>query len=76
MVKAQFFADAVNVAGGAARTAAAVREHLQVKRFSPAASDITREEFEAVKAMAAKARDAQEDLLARLKALEAKLNQP
>jgi BMFP domain-containing protein YqiC len=74
MVKAQMFSDVFKVASGAARTASAVREHLQGARPG-ALPDITREEFEAVKAMAAKARDVQEDLLARIAALEANLKQ-
>jgi BMFP domain-containing protein YqiC len=72
MIKAQLLEDVFKVASGAARTASAVREHLQGVR-STTAPEITREEFEAVQAMAARARDAQEELLARVAALEAKL---
>lgn len=67
------FEDVFRVASGAAKTASAVREHLQHGRPA-SAPEITREEFEAVAAMAAKARDVQEDLLARIAALEAKLS--
>ena len=75
MLKAQLLGDAFKMASGAARTAAAVREHLQGGRPGTVAPEITREEFEAVAAMAAKARDVQEELLQRIATLEAKLSE-
>jgi len=69
--------DLARVAAGALGVAAGVRretEELLKQRFSAVMGRdgfVTREEFEAVKAMAAKARAENEALAARLEALEA-----
>lgn len=74
----RFLDDMARVAAGAAGALAGVKEELEVlmrQRFEKWLGDmqlVTREEFEAVKAMAAKAREEQEALAARVAALEAK----
>ena len=74
----RFFDDAAKLAGGAIGTLAGLKREFealarqQVERLLARMDLVTRDEFEAVKAMAAKARTAQEDLTVRLAALEAK----
>ncbi len=74
----RFFDDAAKLAGGAIGTLAGLRREIeslarqQVERLLARMDLVTRDEFEAVKEMAAKARAEQEDLTARLAALEAK----
>ncbi len=69
--------DLARVATSALGVAAGMREELEVRlrdqfeRILSGMDLVTREEFDAVKAMAAKARAEQEDLAARLAALEA-----
>ena len=71
--------DLARVAGGALGTLAGIRDEVearlrqQFERILAGMDLVRREEFDAVKAMAAKARHEQEDLAARLAALEAKL---
>jgi BMFP domain-containing protein YqiC len=71
--------DLARVATSALGVAAGMREELEARlrdQFERILSNmdlVTREEFDAVKAMAAKARAEQEDLAARLVALEAGL---
>jgi len=74
-----FFDDIARVAGGAlgalsglkAEVEALVRQ--QFERFMAGADMVPRDEFEAVRALAIKARTEQEDLAERVAALEAKL---
>ncbi|MCR6630039.1 MAG: accessory factor UbiK family protein [Magnetospirillum sp.] len=74
-----FFDDLARMAGGAlgalsglkAEVEALVRQ--QFERFMAGADMVPRDEFEAVRALAIKARSEQEDLEARVAALEAKL---
>ena len=71
--------DLARVAAGALGVAAGMREEIEARlrdQFARILSNmdlVTREEFDAVQAMAAKARAEQEDLAARLAALEAQL---
>jgi BMFP domain-containing protein YqiC len=71
--------DLAKVASGAlsgisgVKTEVEVRLRQQFERILAGMDLVRREEFEAVKAMAAKARHEQEDLAARLAALEARL---
>ena len=71
--------DLARVASGALGTLSGVRSEIetrigeQVERMLARMNLVRREEFEAVQAMAAKARLAQEALEARVAALEAKL---
>ena len=73
----RFFDDVARVAGGAASALSGVREEIearlrgQLERILAGMDLVSREEFEAVKAMAAKARAEQEDLLLRIAELEA-----
>ncbi len=75
----RFFDDMARVAGGAATALSGVREEIEVRlrgqleRILAGMDLVSREEFEAVKAMAAKARTEQEDLLRRVAELEAAL---
>jgi BMFP domain-containing protein YqiC len=75
----RFFDDLARVAAGAAGAFTGVRDELQsrlrdqLERTLAGMDLVTREEFEAVKAMAAKARAEQEDMAKRLDALEARL---
>ena len=70
--------DLARVAGGALGTLAGMREEVEARlrqefqRILAGMDLVTREEFEVVRAMAAKAREEQERLAERLKALEAK----
>ena len=74
-----FFDDLARMAGGAlgalsglkAEVEALVRQ--QVERFMAGADMVPRDEFEAVRALAIKARTEQEDLEVRVAALEAKI---
>ncbi len=75
----RFFDDMARVAGGAASALSGVREEIearlrgQLERILAGMDLVSREEFEAVKAMASKARTEQEDLLRRVAELEAAL---
>jgi BMFP domain-containing protein YqiC len=74
----RFFDDIARVAGGAAGALSGVRGEIearlrgQLERILAGMDLVSREEFEAVKAMAAKAREEQEDLRRRLAELEAR----
>lgn len=76
----RFFDDLARVASGAASTLAGIRQELDAmirQRFERLISDmdlVTRDEFEAVKAMAANARAEQEMLADRIVMLEEKLS--
>ena len=67
--------DAAGLADGARREAQTFAR-TQVERMMAGMDIVTREEFEAVKEMAARARDDNEKLAARVAALEAKLAEP
>ncbi|HLY47380.1 MAG TPA: accessory factor UbiK family protein [Stellaceae bacterium] len=75
----RFFDDVARVAAGAAGAISGVRGEIearlrdQLERVLAGMDMVSREEFEAVKAMAAKARAEQELLLQRIAALEARL---
>ena len=75
----RFFDDLARVASGAVGAIAGVRGEIeqrfrdQLERILAGMDLVTREEFEAVKAMAAKARAEQEVLEARIAELEARL---
>lgn len=75
----RLFDDLARVASGAFNTLSGLREEIETRvreRVERMAADldlVTREEFEAVRAMAAKARAAQEELEAKVAALEARL---
>lgn len=69
---AQLMTDAAGVAHGVRREAETV-VRTQAERFLAGMDVVTREEFEAVRDMAAMARDENEALRARIAALEAKL---
>lgn len=75
----RLFEDFARVAQGAAGALAGLRDELearikdQVDRVLSRMNLVRREEFDAVQAMAAKARREQETLASRLSALEAKL---
>jgi BMFP domain-containing protein YqiC len=77
----RFFDDVARVAAGAVGALAGVRGEIetrlrdQFERVLAGMDLVTREEFEAVKAMAAKAREEQEVLLQRIETLEARLAQ-
>jgi BMFP domain-containing protein YqiC len=77
----RFFDDMARVAAGAVGALAGVRGEIearlrdQLERVLAGMDLVSREEFEAVKAMAAKAREEQEVLLQRIEALEARLAQ-
>lgn len=72
----RMFDDAARVAGGLLGTVAGIRREVealvrqQIERFMGGMDLVTRDEFEAVKAMAAKARTEQEAIESRLAALE------
>jgi len=72
----RLFDDLARMAGGAMGALAGVRQEIearlreQMERWLASMDLVTREEFEAVKAMAAKARTEQERLEQRLAALE------
>ncbi len=73
----RFFDDLARVAAGAMGTLSGVKGEVesrlreQLERVLAGMDLVTRDEFEAVKAMAAKARAEQEDLAKRLEELEA-----
>ncbi len=73
--------DIARVANGAAGVATGMRDEVEalvqerVERVLARLNLVTREEFEVVKAMAAKARSEQEKLEKRLKDLETKLSE-
>ena len=75
----RFFDDIARVASGAAGAISGVRGEIearlrdQLERVLAGMDLVNREEFEAVKAMAVKAREEQELLLRRVEALEARL---
>ncbi len=75
----RFFDDLARVAAGAVGTLSGVRSEIearlrdQFERVLAGMDLVTRDEFEAVKAMAAKARTEQEDLARRVAELEASL---
>jgi len=75
----RFFDDVARVAAGAAEALSGVRGEIgarlrdQLERVLAGMDLVSRDEFEAVKAMAAKAREEQEALLRRVAALEARL---
>jgi BMFP domain-containing protein YqiC len=74
----RFFDDLARVANGAVGALSGVRSDIearlrdQLERVLAGMDLVSREEFEAVKAMAAKARDDQEELLRRIAALESR----
>ena len=76
----RFFDDLARVASGAVGALSGVRGEVearlrdQLERLLAGMDLVTREEFEAVKAMAAKAREENESLRSRLEALEARLD--
>jgi BMFP domain-containing protein YqiC len=78
----RFFDDIARVASGAVGALSGVRGEIearvrdQLERMLAGMELVSREEFEAVKAMAAKAREEQELLRLRVDALEAKLGSP
>jgi BMFP domain-containing protein YqiC len=78
----RFFDDLSRVAAGAMGTLAGVKGEVesrlreQLERVLAGMDLVRREEFEAVKEMAAKARAAQEDLERRMAALEARFTAP
>ena len=75
----RFFDDLARMAAGAAGALTGVRGEVearfrdQLERVLAGMDMVSREEFEAVKAMAAKAREDQEILLHRIDALESRL---
>jgi BMFP domain-containing protein YqiC len=75
----RFFDDIARVANGAVGALSGVRSDIearlrdQLERVLAGMDLVSREEFEAVKAMAARARDEQEVLLRRIAALESQL---
>ena len=75
----RFFDDLARVAAGAMGTLSGVRSEVetrireQLERVLAGMDLVSRDEFEAVKAMAAKARSEQEDLQKRLAVLESRL---
>lgn len=77
--QSRFFDDLARVANGALSAAAGVRAEIeqlvrqQFDRFLADRNLVTREEFEAVEAMAVKAREEQEKLSTRVAELEAAL---
>lgn len=74
--------DIAKVANGALSAAAGARQEVEqlmqqrLERFLNDKGWVTREEFEAVRDMARKAREAQEDLANRLAELEARMARP
>jgi BMFP domain-containing protein YqiC len=75
----RLFDDLARVASGAFNTLSGLREEIETRvreRVERMAADldlVTREEFEAVRTMAAKARAGQEELAAKVASLEAQL---
>ena len=77
----RIFDDIARVAAGAVGAISGVRDEIearlrdQLERVLAGMDLVSREEFEAAKAMAAKAREEQERLARRIEALEARLAQ-
>lgn len=77
--QSRFFDDIARVANGAVGALSGVRADIearirdQLERVLAGMDIVSREEFEAVKAMASKARDEQEELLRRIAVLESQL---
>jgi BMFP domain-containing protein YqiC len=71
----RFMTDAAGLADGARREAQTFAR-TQIERMMAGMDIVHREEFEAVKEMAARARDENERLAARVAALEARLAEP
>jgi BMFP domain-containing protein YqiC len=77
--KNRIFDDVAKVASGAVSTFSGVKDEidgmirLKIERVMAEMDVVPRDEFEAVKAMAAKARSEQDALIARIEALEAAL---
>jgi hypothetical protein len=77
----RFFDDLARVANGAVGALSGVRSDIEARlrdrleRVLAGMDLVSREEFEAVKAMAAKARAEQEELLQRIVALESRLTE-
>ena len=75
----RFFDDMAKMAGGALNALTGLKTEMeavfrqQIEQFMGNLNLVSREEFEAVQALAAKARDEQEALAARLAAVEAEL---
>jgi len=75
----RFFDDVARMAGGALNALTGLKTEVeamvrqQFEQFLGGMNLVSREEFEAVQAMAARARDEQETLAARVAALEAAL---
>jgi BMFP domain-containing protein YqiC len=67
--------DAAGLAEGARREAQTFAKS-QLERVMSGMEMVSRDEFEAVREMAARARDENEKLVARIAALEARLNEP
>jgi BMFP domain-containing protein YqiC len=67
--------DAAGLADGAKREAQTFARS-QIERMMSGMDIVTREEFEAVKEMAARAREENDKLAARVSALEVKLSEP
>lgn len=78
----KLFDDIARVANGAMSTVMGMKDEIdslvrhRIERFLASADLVTREEFDVVKAMAAKARDENEKLEARLVALEGAAAKP
>jgi BMFP domain-containing protein YqiC len=78
--QSRFFDDLARVAAGAAGALSGVRGEIearardQLERVLAGMDLVSREEFEAARTMAAKARDEQERLLRRVEELEARLS--
>ena len=78
----RIFDDLARMASGALSTLGGMRQELearirdQVERVLDRMEVVRREEFEAVRVMAAKAREEQERVAQRLAALEARLSEP
>ncbi len=77
----RLFDDLARVASGAATTLAGVKQEVdaivrqRIERLAQEFDLVTREEFEAIRAVAERARDEQERLGARITELEARLDQ-
>jgi BMFP domain-containing protein YqiC len=77
--QSRFFDDLARVAAGAAGALSGVRGEIearardQLERILAGMDLVSREEFEAARAMAARARDEQEKLLRRVEEMEARL---
>lgn len=78
----KLFDDLAKVANGAVSTVMSVKDEIdalvrqRLERFMGEADLVSREEFDAVKAMAVKAREENDALKARLDALDAKAAKP